>query len=94
MVRLTQSLEHWLWENHRDIIALIMLGHTELFTVEMQKAYIEWCKTDEGKQYLKGGSKYEEKDDGTPLVNLIWSDIWKDQKTGKEVKGDLWNELK
>lgn len=60
MVRLTQSLEHWLWEHHRDKIGLIILGHTELFTEEMQKEYIEWCKTDEGKQYLKGGSKYTE----------------------------------
>jgi hypothetical protein len=60
MVRLTQSLEHWLWDNHRDIMGLIMLGHTELFTAEMQREYIEWCKTDEGKQYLKGGSKYKE----------------------------------
>lgn len=58
MVILTQSLEHWLWENHKDIIHLIMLGHTELFTNEMEKEYIEWCKTDEGKQYLDGGSKY------------------------------------
>ena len=60
MVRLTQSLQHWLWENHRDKIGLIMLGHTELFTEEMQREYIEWCKTDDGKQYLKGGSKYKE----------------------------------
>ena len=60
MVRLTQSLQHWLWENHRDKIGLIMLGHTELFTEEMQREYLEWCKTDDGKQYLKGGSKYEE----------------------------------
>ena len=60
MVNLTQSLKHWLWENHRDKIALIMFGHTELFTEEMQKEYTEWCKTDEGKQYLKGGSKYTE----------------------------------
>jgi hypothetical protein len=65
MVRLTQSLEHWLWENHRDIIGLIMLGHTELFTEDMQREYIEWCKTDEGRQYLKGGSKYKEMNDGT-----------------------------
>ena len=36
-----------------------MFGHTELFTEEMQKEYIEWCKTDEGKQYLEGGSKYD-----------------------------------
>jgi hypothetical protein len=60
MVRLTKSLQHWLWENHRDKIGLIMLGHTELFTEEMQKEYLEWCKTDDGKQYLKGGSKYKE----------------------------------
>lgn len=60
MVKLTQSLSHWLWENHKEIIHLIILGHIELFTEEMQKEYIEWCKTDEGKQYLKGGSKYKE----------------------------------
>ena len=29
----------------------------------MAKEYIEWCKTDEGKQYLKGGSKYKESED-------------------------------
>lgn len=60
MVKLTQSLSHWLWENHKEIVHLIILGHIELFTEEMQKEYIEWCKTDEGKQYLKGGSKYKE----------------------------------
>jgi hypothetical protein len=37
-----------------------MFGHTELLTDEMVKDYLEWCKTDEGKQYLKGGSKYKE----------------------------------
>ena len=62
MVKLTQSLTHWLWENHKDIVGLIMFGHTELFTDEMRHEYIEWCKTDEGKQYLKGGSKYKERD--------------------------------
>ena len=59
MVTLTQSLKHWLWENHKDIIGLIMFGHIELFTEEMQKEYLEWCQTDEGKQYLEGGSKYK-----------------------------------
>ena len=58
MVTLTQSLEHWLWENHKDIIHLILFGHIELFTEEMQREYLEWCKTDDGKQYLEGGSKY------------------------------------
>ena len=60
MVKLTQSLQHWLWENHRDIIHLVMLGHTELLTEEMYEEYLEWCLTDDGKQYLKGGSKYKE----------------------------------
>ena len=60
MVKLTKSLEHWLFTNHRDIIGLILLGHVELFTEDMQKEYLAWCKTDEGRQYLKGGSKYEE----------------------------------
>lgn len=60
MATLTQSLQHWLWVNHRELIPLIMLGHVELFTEEMQKEYIEWCKTDEGRSYLKGGSNYKE----------------------------------
>ena len=60
MVELTQSLRHWLWENHRDIIGLIMFGHTELLTDEMWEQYIEWCKTDDGKKYLQGGSEYKE----------------------------------
>lgn len=63
MVRLTQSLERWLWVNHRDKIALIMLGHTELMTDEMYAEYIEWCKTDEGRSYLKGGVNYKENAD-------------------------------
>lgn len=60
MVKLTQSLSKWLFDNHRDIIPLIMLGHLELFTEEMQEQYLAWCATDDGKQYLKGGSKYKE----------------------------------
>jgi hypothetical protein len=58
MVILTQSLEHWLCTNHKELFVPIMFGHTELFTEEMQREYLEWCKTDEGKQYLEGGSKY------------------------------------
>lgn len=60
MVKLTCSLRQWLFENHKDILGLILLGHTELFTDEMQNAYIEWCNTDEGGQYLEGESKYKE----------------------------------
>lgn len=60
MVKLTQSLEHWLFEHHRDIIHLIILGHTELFTPEMQSEYLTWCQTEDGKKYLKGGSEHKE----------------------------------
>jgi hypothetical protein len=59
MVKLTKSLEHWLFINHKQLIPLIMFGHTELFTEEMSQEYLAWCQTEEGKQYLKGGSKYE-----------------------------------
>lgn len=67
MIKLTQSLEHWLWENHRDKIPLIMFGHIELFTEEMQKEYLEWCQTEEGKSYLEGGANYKKEGtkDGT-----------------------------
>ena len=60
MVKLTWSLYNWLFMYHRDILSPLMFGHVELFTDEMQAEYIEWCKTEEGRQYLKGGSKYKE----------------------------------
>lgn len=64
MVELTQSLSHWLFANgYQKEAALIMFGHTEYLTEEMYCRYIEWCKTEEGKQYLKGGSKYVEGED-------------------------------
>ena len=58
MVELSQSLRKWLFDNHKEIIHLIMFGHLELFTEEMEKEYLEWCATDEGRSYLKGGSNY------------------------------------
>ena len=63
MVKLTQSLQEWLCRYHQDKIALIMSGHVELFTPEMRQQYLEWCQTEEGRQYLKGGSKYKEEYD-------------------------------
>ena len=63
MVQLTQSLREWLWRFHRDKIGLILFGHVELITEEMVRDYLEWCKTEEGSQYLKGGSKYVDEDD-------------------------------
>ena len=58
MVIMTQSLEHWLFKFYRDKLVTISFGHLEDFTEEMQKEYLEWCQTDEGKQYLEGGIKY------------------------------------
>lgn len=60
MVRLTQSLSQWLFVNHKELLPLIMFGHTELLTEEMYSEYIEWCKTEEGRKYLKGGIEYKE----------------------------------
>ena len=60
MTRLTQSLSHWLWANHKDKVGLIMFGHPELLTEEMYEDYIKWCTTEEGRSYLKGGSNYKE----------------------------------
>ena len=52
MVKLTKSLSHYLWVNHKDIIGLIMLGHTELLTDEIWNNYIVWCQTEDAKPYL------------------------------------------
>lgn len=60
MVTLTQSLEHWLLENHPAKFPLILFGHTELFTPDMESEYLAWCQTDDGRKYLKGGSEYKE----------------------------------
>lgn len=74
MVRLTQSLARWLMENHIDKLPLIMFGHTELLTEEMCREYLEWCLTDEGKQYLRGGSKYRrEYIDRDAVIDLVES---------------------
>lgn len=55
----TQSMEAWLVMYHFDLFVPIVFGHLELFTDEMAKEYIEWCRTEEGRQYLHGGSKYD-----------------------------------
>ena len=60
MIKLTQSFGIFLFNYHRDILVPISFGHIELLTKDIWNDYIEWCKTDEGKKYLKGGSKYDE----------------------------------
>lgn len=59
MVVMTQSFEHWLFKYHKDIFALILFGHTELLTEELQQEYILWATSTEGRPYLKGGDKYD-----------------------------------
>lgn len=63
MVRLTQSLKKWLFDNHKEIIPSLLFGHVELFTKEMQKEYLEWCQTEEGRKYLNNGSEYKSEED-------------------------------
>ena len=60
MIKLVQSLEKWICDNHEELLSLIEQGNLELFTKEMQSEYFEWLKTEEGKKYLKGGSEYKE----------------------------------
>ena len=60
MVSMTPSFSVWCLKYHRDIYSLLRLGHTELLTKEMYANYLKWVQTDEGRQYLKGGSKYKE----------------------------------
>ena len=60
MVTLTQSLQRWLFINHPEKLSLILFGHVEEFTEDMQRKYLEWCRTEEGRSYLKGGANYKE----------------------------------
>ena len=60
MVELTQSFAHWLFEYDKELLPLVMFGHLEVITEEMLDQYLVWCQTDDGKQYLEGGSKYKE----------------------------------
>ena len=65
MCEVTQSFAHFVWavKDRRKDLALIMMGHTELVDDDLWNEYIEWCKTDEGKSYLKGGKNYKEEDE-------------------------------
>ena len=60
MIKLTQSLEHFLFVNYPQKLITISFGHIEDFTPEMEQEYIAWLKTEDGRSYLKGGSNYKE----------------------------------
>lgn len=72
MVRLTQSLQRWLQINHPQLIPLIMFGYTELMTREMWQTYVDWCLTEEGMQYLKGGKRYKEEERSGRHLYIGW----------------------
>jgi hypothetical protein len=56
MVQMTKSFEHWCFTYHKDIFVQLSFGHLELLTDEFGQEYLDWCQTDEGKQYLEGGT--------------------------------------
>lgn len=60
MNSMTQSARKFFFDNYPKEASLFMFGHMEAITEEMCKEYIEWCRTDEGRSYLKGGSNYKE----------------------------------
>lgn len=62
MVKLTDSLKEFLWQSHhREIIPLLMLGHVELFTEEIQQEYADWLAKNQDKEMVKLNG--EQKDD-------------------------------
>lgn len=73
MVKLTQSLQQWLSQYHKDLLSPLLFGHLELFTTELQSEYLSWCQTDEGRKYLTGGSEYKE-DEGM-IVDTLFNSI-------------------
>ena len=74
VLKLTQSMWEWLEREHPDKIALILLGHTELFTEKMARDYIKWCRTEEGRRYLKGGNEYDPEHPGNIACDRAWAE--------------------
>ena len=49
MVKLTDSLREFLWQSdHKEMIPLLVFGHVELFTEEIQQEYAEWLAKKQG----------------------------------------------
>lgn len=60
MISITQSLREFLIRKGMlKELTLLSFGHTEVYTPELQKEYLEWVQTEEGRAYLKGGEKYD-----------------------------------
>lgn len=60
MISITQSLrEILIRKGMLKELTLLSFGHTEVYTPELQKEYLDWVQTEEGRAYLKGGEKYD-----------------------------------
>lgn len=57
MVTMTRSFSVWCMKYHRELYTPLMFGHSELLTEELYQEYLDWVQTEEGQQYLEGGSK-------------------------------------
>lgn len=63
MIEIAKSLQVWLCKNNKyQILSQLFFGHLEVFTPEMANEYLEWCKTDEAKPYIKSKGEENEKD--------------------------------
>jgi len=60
MVAMTESLKQFLVRNYPEEYVLIGFGHIEKLTHDIWQEYIAWCDTEDGRQYLQGGSKYKD----------------------------------
>lgn len=75
MVHLTQSLiEFFIRKGMQKEMTLLYFGHTEVYTPELRKEYLEWVQTEEGQAYLKGGEKYNA-EYGNKIDELLESEV-------------------
>jgi len=59
MNKLTCSAAKFFFDHYPKEMSLFLFGHSEVITTDMYNEYIEWCKTEEGREYLKGGKHYK-----------------------------------
>lgn len=52
MITMTKSLSAFIWKYYKDLYVPLTFGHIELLTDNIQEEYIEWCQTEEAKQYF------------------------------------------
>lgn len=53
MIEITKSLSAFLFKYYKDLYVPIFFGHIELLTDEIYEEYLNWCLTDEAKEYFE-----------------------------------------